>query len=223
MRILTLLLMSVFAGCHTTTPATSLPLPPAAPTAPAPLEVAPPAPAATAALEQKLRQQTQVIEALISQNEALATRLAQAGGTAAPALGASAAPPAGGAILPPVSSPPVSPPTPPGAGEPMLTPNADGVIDLAAASTPTTGAPVNPFTVRTQPGDGSREVTLRIGGVVAGPTPCAVINDRLLQSGDVIESLAIEHIEPDAVVLRRDGLRMRLRVSDQAVHLRMPL
>jgi hypothetical protein len=34
---------------------------------------------------------------------------------------------------------------------------------------------------------------------------CAVINDRLVQVGEIVESLAVERIEPDAVLLRHSG------------------
>ena len=193
---------------------------------------APPAPAgaATAALEQKIRQQAQIIEALISQIDALTTKLA-AGGETTPSASmppAAAAPPTVTPVAPlPAPAPAVTPvgvqPARVSDPEPALIPNAEGVIDLVATNTPKPGEPVNPFTVRVAPSDGVREVTLHVGGIVAGPKICAVVNDRLVQSGDTIESFSVERIEADAVFLRREGQRMRVPVSAQPVRVRMPL
>jgi type II secretory pathway component PulC len=117
--------------------------------------------------------------------------------------------------------PPLSPALPP---EPTLTPNADNVIDLVAfVVSEKPGEPVNPFTVRTVPPEAMREVTLHVGGIVAGPMACAVINDRLVQVGEIIESLAVERIEPDAVLLRHSGRLLRLPVAEKSTRVRLPL
>jgi hypothetical protein len=166
------------------------------------------------ALEQKIRQQAQFIEALLSQNDALTARLN------APAAGPEPVP---AAALPPVPTGPE--PVAPGASEwPTLAPNADGVIDVAAADvTARPGEPVNPFAVRALANETVREVSLRVGGIIAGPTACAVINDRLVQAGETIEALRVERIDSDAVVLRHGGHRLRLPVSEKTVRVRLPL
>ena len=131
-------------------------------------------------------------------------------------------------VVPPAPAPappprpvPVSPTLPP---EPTLTPNADNVIDLVAfVVSEKPGEPVNPFTVRTVPPEAMREVTLHVGGIVAGPMACAVINDRLVQVGEIIESLAVERIEADAVLLRHSGRLLRLPVAEKSTRVRLPL
>jgi hypothetical protein len=177
-----------------------------------------PAAPSTTGLEQKVRQQAQYIEALISQNEALTAKLA-ATNASPPSTTSSVTPPPEPA---PVSRPPVT--TSPVSAEPTLTPNADNVIDLVAAIvTEKSGEPVNPFTVRTVPPEAMREVSLQVGGIVAGPMACAVVNDRLVQVGEIVESLAVERIEPDAVLLRHSGKLLRLPVAEKAIRVRLPL
>ena len=216
-------LVSIFiglAGCQSTPAPSVLPAPtkpvvnlPPAPTVP----VVVPA-SATVGLEQKLRQQSHYIEALISQNDALTAKITT--------TRSSAPPPPTVVPLPPDPAPlprpaPLSPTLPP---EPTLTPNADNVIDLVAfVVSEKPGEPVNPFTVRTVPPEAMREVTLHVGGIVAGPMACAVINDRLVQVGEIIESLAVERIEADAVLLRHSGRLLRLPVAEKSTRVRLPL
>ena len=102
-------------------------------------------------------------------------------------------------------------------------PNADGVIDLSVRPTAESDAPTNPFVVRPTGPESAREITLHVGGIIAGPVACAVINDRLVQAGENLESLAIERIEHNAVFLRYDGRRLRLPVSTRPVRVRLPL
>jgi hypothetical protein len=221
MKPLLLLLTSVgIAGCQSA-PAPTVLAKSTKPVAQVPsvplLPAVPPAPVSTG-LQQKLRQQAQYIEALISQNDALTAKLT-AVKPASPPL----------ATVTPIPSEPIplprpAPLTPPPSLEPTLTPNADNVIDLVAfvvAEKP--GEPVNPFTVRTVPPEATREVTLHVGGIIAGPKACAVINDHLVQAGEFIESLAVERIEGDAVLLRHSGRLLRLPVSEKATRVRLPL
>jgi hypothetical protein len=217
MKSLLILLCLGLAGCQTAAP---LPLPPM-PAKPAPefrpVVAAPPAPL-NPALEQKVRQQAQYIEALISQNEALSSRLTAAAAPT-PAVANPVPEPAPVAI-----APPPAPPLQPIPVEPMLTPNADGVIDLAAvAADAGSGEAVNPFAVRAAPAGAGREVTLHVSGILAGKTPCAVINDRLVQTAETVESFTVERIEPDAVWLRYAGQRLRLPVSEKPARVRLPL
>ncbi len=219
MKYLLVSIVIGLAGCQSKPAPSVLPAPakPAAAIAPPPSPAAAPPVSASGGLEQKIRQQAQYIEALISQNDALTAKLAGTNGAAPPP-----------AVIPPPPEPspqprpaPVSPAPPP---EPTLAPNADNVIDLVAvivAEKP--GEPVNPFTVRTVPPDAMREVTLHVGGIVAGPIACAVINDRLVQVGEIVESLAVERIEADAVLLRHSGLLLRLPVAEKPIRVRLPL
>lgn len=249
MKHLLILFVIALAGCQSAPTPTLLPVPakPAVPDQPPPaLPPAAPAPA-SAVLEQKIRQQAQYIEALISQNDALTAKLA-AQTSAAPAT--SPLEPAATAVLdpsPPQLAPSISPaepaPPPPSFAlpaepsvpppptpslalppEPTLSPNADNVLDLVAVVIgEKSGEPVNPFTVRTVPPEAMREVSLHLGGIVAGPNACAIINDRLIQEGDVIESLAVERIETNAVFLRHSGRLLRLPVAEKATRVRLPL
>ncbi|MEO5959560.1 MAG: hypothetical protein ABIR80_10615 [Opitutaceae bacterium] len=222
MKSLLVSLVIGLAGCQSSPPPTALPVPARAMPpfrATAALPVLAPTPA-SAGLESKIRQQAQYIEALISQNDALMAKLAT------PTI---ATPPRMSVIpLPPEPAPPPPPvPTPlplPAPAEPFLTPNADNVIDLAAFVVPAKpGEPVNPFTVRAVPPEAMREVTLHVGGIVSGPVACAVINDRLVQTGEAVESLLIERIEANAVFLRHSGRLLRLPVSEKSTRVRLPL
>jgi hypothetical protein len=100
-------------------------------------------------------------------------------------------------------------------------PDFPSLVAVIVAEKP--GEPVNPFTVRTVPPEAMREVSVHVGGIVAGPAACAVVNDRLVQAGETIESLAVERIEPDAVLLRHSGRLLRLPVTEQPTRVRLPL
>ena len=210
------------AGCQSSPPPTALPtpakaMPPFRPAVALPVVLPP---SASGGLESKVRQQAQYIEALISQNDALTAKLATTA-IAMPLPATVASLQAEPAPLPRPA--PVPPPLPP-AAEPALTPNADSVIDLAAfVVTAKPGEPVNPFAVRAVPAEAMREMTLHIGGIVAGPIACAVINDRLVEAGESVESLVVERIEADAVFLRHSGRLLRLPVSEKATRVRLPL
>ncbi|MEY4940509.1 MAG: hypothetical protein RIQ93_2244 [Verrucomicrobiota bacterium] len=220
MKYLLVSIVIGLSGCHSTPAPSVLPAPakPVAAIHPTPtVPVAAPAPA-SGGLEQKLRQQAQYIEALISQNDALTAKLAGTNGATPLPPTVVPLPPDPAPLPRPVSAAPTLP------SEATLIPNADNVIDLVAfvvAEKP--GEPVNPFTVRTVPPDAMREVTLHVGGIVAGPIACAVINDRLVQVGEIVESLAVERIEADAVLFRHSGRLLRLPVAEKATRVRLPL
>lgn len=210
MKSLFTLLCLGLAGCQTAAPLTLPPIPEKPAPEFRPVMAAPPAPL-NPALEQKLRQQAQYIEALISQNDALSSKLL------APAPAVASPAPEAARVAPPTPIQVVS-------VEPTLTPNADGVIDLAAATVDASaGETVNPFAVRAVPAGAMREVTLHVSGILAGKTPCAVINERLVQTTETVESLTVERIEPDAVWLRYAGQRLRLPVSEKPARVRLPL
>jgi hypothetical protein len=228
MKSALLLLPLALAGCHTAAPVSPSLSSPAAVSARLAAPVAPesPAPPPTDALEQRVRRQRQTIDALVSQNDALTAKLA-ASARATPPPSAQFAPavPTPNAFAPvptPAEVPPAPPPAP-ASREPLLTPNADGLIDLAARPTANPDAPVNPFAVRSISPDSLREITLHVGGIIAGPVACAVINDRLLQAGESIESLTVDRIDASAVYFRYEGRRLRVPVSSRPVRVRLPL
>jgi len=104
--------------------------------------------------------------------------------------------------------------------EPALAPNADGLIDLTAA-VGLDGAEVNPFSVRKLPAEAVREITLLVAGIVSGAKPCAVINEKLVEPGAVIEGFTVARIEPTAVLLQWGEHRLRLPLSDKPARVRV--
>lgn len=210
MKNITCLALLILAGCQLAPPAT-----PSVTTEPPPVVPAAPAALSPNPLERKVRQQTQYIDALLSQNGALTAKLAT-----------SPQPPA---VVPVPSPAPVpvvpvavasSAPAPVSESEPALSPNADGIIDLTVP-TVMPGEPVNPFVVRSGTTEGVREILLHVSGIIAGPRACAVINERLAQAGDIVESFMIERIDPDAVTLRQAAGRLRLPLAEKPVRVRM--
>lgn len=217
MKILLPLLLITLCGCQSQAPVTTLP----APSPFTPVATPPPTPPAARPpiIDQRSRQQQQWIEALIEQNDALTTKLAvqQAAHAAAPlppVTQTSPVPLPQAAAVAPVASPVTQ----------SLTPNAEGVIDLTVLdSNSNPDEPLNPFAVRTAPGGKFREVSLVVGGIILGSTPCAVVNGRLLQVGDRIESFEVERIETGALVIRLDAHRLRLPVSAEPTRVKLPL
>ena len=219
MKILSLLLSMLLVGCRTVAPTPAL-----LPAAPAAVSPPPQVVTATAppvlVLEQRVRQQGQIIEALISQNDALTAKLTASRSEPPPTAVVASVTPTVAAATAPSAEPASVPLAPP---EAATVPNAEGLIDLAAVGATKPGEPVNPFAVRTVPPESVREIKLQVGGIIAGPVACAVINDRLVRAGDSIESFAVERIDSNAVVLRHDHRRLRLPVSGKPVRVRMPL
>jgi hypothetical protein len=224
-RLLPLLLLSL-CGCRTPAPMATLPAPPtpvpvrpqAVPTVASPPLSRP----ATAIPDPRSRQQAQLIEALINQNEALTIRLAAL--QAAPVATSSAAEPVAVVAQPaPVVLPSV-PVATPVAAEPAIAPNAEGVIDLSAIEqADNANEPVNPFAVRTAPGEKTREVTLLVGGIILGKAPCALVNGRLVQAGDIFEGFEVERVEAGAVIVRFGAYRLRLPVSPAPTRVKLAL
>jgi hypothetical protein len=102
---------------------------------------------------------------------------------------------------------------------PALTPNADGMIDLSVVP----ADEANPFSVRAGGPDTTRELLLGIGGLIHGATPCALINGRTVEPGEVIESLTLVRLEPDAVLFQHAGRFIRIPATDKPVRVRLPL
>jgi hypothetical protein len=210
MKSLLFVLTLGLTACQSAPSILPLPVPERPRPEPVAAPVLPTVPAVNPQLEARIRQQAQYVEALLSQNEALTAQLA-AGATPPMAAATQALP----APSPSVPLTPARPAT-------WLAPNAEGVIDLVAAShRDQPGEPVNPFAVRTIPEGATREVTMVVNAVVAGPTPCAVVNDRLLRPGESAESLVIERIDGDAVIFRAEGQELRLPVSEKKIRIRL--
>ena len=229
MKSVSFLVLSILpAGCRTAAPQL-LPLPKSVPepkaiaaaitTLPAVM------PAANAALEQRLKQQRQMIEALMSQNDALTAKLSAP--AAAPTQDVASPKPPTAIETPRVLAVETAPssvavPVPPTSATSFVAPNADGVIDLTVASTVATEL-ANPFAVRHLPADAAREVTVRINGVVGGSVPAALVNGRVIQTGETVESLTLERCEADAAIFRRGEQWLRLPINAQPVRIRFVL
>lgn len=231
MKFAVLLVPLALAGCHTAAPR-PLPLPTTPAALPASV-ITPPAVANSVthiACEQKLRQQRQFIEALMSQNDALTTKLDAL--PSLPAAPVEEAPAIVAKLDPRTETPqPVTPPVPPAPSllpppaltpaqpEILLAPNAEGIIDLAAL-TVLASEPTNPFAVRSAGPDATRDLVLTVNGIVGGASPVALVNGRAVQVGETIESLMLERCEPDAAIFRRGEHRLRLAVDPKPVRIR---
>ncbi len=128
------------------------------------------------------------------------------------------------ALTPP--SPPAAPATlglesPPPELEPALTPNADGLVDLTAPEASREPDDINPFAVRATATNPPREIKFVVSGLVGGPTPGAIINGVPLKIGETIESLILERVEAESVLLRGGERRVRLPVSTSPYRLRL--
>ena len=108
----------------------------------------------------------------------------------------------------------------------LLAPNADGVIDLAAASQADEADRLpNPFRRRWRPASAARDVPVAIGAVLTGDDPgdaSVVINGRVCSRGDTLEGLAIAAITAEAIELRAGAYRARIPVRDAPIVLRLP-
>jgi hypothetical protein len=205
MKIVLLLISLAAAGCQ-------------APQAPATPHSPPPLPAAAtrstlrspekSALE---RRQAQLIEALISQNDALQHRLAAAPSVVARTDAASPLP----------TTPDATRDLPKPESLACIEPDQEGVVDLTMREAGP-GEPVNPFAVRNAVSGKHQELSLVVSGIVAGHEKCAVINDRLVQPGDTVGALKIDGIETGAVYLGYGDHRIRLTVSETPVRVRLP-
>lgn len=203
MKFLPLCILVLLAGCQTPTP------PPTIEPQHPPKPVATPDP--ETALE--LRRQRQLVEALMSQNEALQAQLSLAGES----------PPAVVETPAVVAEPP--PPAPSPAPEPdaaditLLMPNEDGVIDLGAAAALAAGEPVNPFVLRQPPAPG-QETMITVQGIVRGQNPCALVNDRVLAVGDHLDALRLTRIEPEALFFEINDFTLRIPLQGGPVRVR---
>jgi hypothetical protein len=210
MKHLLPLLALTFAGCQT-------PPVPEPTVAAAPPPVAPPILTPDPVTVETLRRQRQLVEALMSQNEALQAQLREVQEAStmpvAPAPVGKAEPPQ---IQPP---PPIATPPPATEGITLLMPNADGVIDLVAAAALAAGESINPFVLR-QPPAALPETVVEVQGVVRGETPCALVNNRVLTVGDQLDGLQLTRISPEALFFSINDFTLRIPVNGQPVHVR---
>lgn len=116
---------------------------------------------------------------------------------------------------------PTAAPEPALAIESVLTPNADGVIDLAAVEPSLSDDDANPFALRAQTPAAFREINLRVSGVFLGAISGALVNDRPLLIGESADSLTLVRVEPDAAVFRADTRQLRAPVSGKPVLIRL--
>ncbi|MDB6095587.1 MAG: hypothetical protein JWM32_3149 [Verrucomicrobia bacterium] len=215
MKFLRLIPVLLVAGSHSA-PAASLPVPPTAAAVPAPTPSSIPVAPAPNPLEGKVRQQAQIIEALMSQNEALAARLAVPPPSPVPL-------PVAVAPATPVASAAITPVALPAPRETEVSPNAEGIVDLVTPAAAKPGEAVNPFLVRAVATEGVREISVHVTGIIHGPVLCAVVNGRIVQAGDTFESLGIERIESTAVLARAGGKLVRLTVTEKPIRIRVAL
>lgn len=160
----------------------------------------------------------QVVEALIAQNDALTARLRalENNATGTPTPSATPARTNAEPLAPMESSPRVAAPTP-SEIPPLLVPNADGVIDTTARHA--SGTPGNPFAVRTLATEAGREIILSFQGIIQGARPCALVNGRVVEAGETIESLRLTRLEPAALILSGDGFAINLPLGTTKVRL----
>lgn len=151
--------------------------------------------------------------------------------TGSPAVAAAASPApmesaAPVAIPPPTAALP-SPAAAPARAEPTSprpTPRAATTAAVAPvpAATAPPASPIHPaapappsmqtFVRHAELPDGTR---LNLGGIAfSSGQPVALINGRALGPGEHVEGFLLARIEPDAVLLERDGLRLRLTLKE---------
>jgi hypothetical protein len=203
MKSLWILLLATLAGCH------SAPTPPER-RAPDTV-VVPPAtpPPREAELEARLQQQRYVIDALLSQQEAWQ---AQATPTRQPEDRKPMR------FLPRKAEVPAQP-----ASErvpPFLVPDAGGIIDLTALGKKPADESTNPFVVA-PPASPAREVLLSVQGVLPGPNPSAIVNDRPLEIAESVDSLRLARVETDAAIFAFGDQHLRIPLG-RPVRVRLP-
>ncbi|MGH7997746.1 MAG: hypothetical protein ACREFX_15485 [Opitutaceae bacterium] len=121
-----------------------------------------------------------------------------------------------------LASPPVARRSP----QPVLKPDADGIVDVAAALAATRSEPVpNPFRARVVGSPGTRILRLDISGVACPANDidsrCCIIDGELRGPGETIDGFTVSEVGLDSVDLRRSGLVLRLPV-DQPIVVRLP-
>lgn len=146
-----------------------------------------------------------------------------------PATGPTAQPPRAASEASPTDQmPPAPPPRPAPSRAPaddaiVLSPNRDHVIEISAALfSQAEGEVLNPFLQQYQPKAPGHALTISVGGVVMGPHPTAVVNDRVCSIGDAIEGFKVQSIQTDLVVLKWENFELRIPADPPAVTVRYP-
>lgn len=105
----------------------------------------------------------------------------------------------------------------------VLSPNRERVVEISGALFSRGDGDVpNPFLQQYQPKVPAREMTLAVCGVVMGPHPTAVLNERVCSVGETIDGFRIESIQADLVVLRWENFMLRIPAEAQLVTVRYP-
>jgi len=107
----------------------------------------------------------------------------------------------------------------------IILPDADGVLDFAAAQRARTfDAIPNPFRDRLRPPPTFGEVSLVVHSVLIPGRPedaCVVLNGRLYSAGDKVEGLELARISAESLEFRVDGAVLRVPVGDKPVRIRL--
>lgn len=201
MKSIWIFFILALAGCH------SAPTPPASPTAPVAPQAAPPPRESDS--EARLQHQRYVIDALLSQQEAWQAQ-------AAPARQPEERKPM--RFLPKKAEVSAIPPTERPAL--FLQPDSGGIIDLTALGKKATDESNNPFVVAPA-AIPTREVTVSVQGVLPGPNPSAIVNDRPLEVGESLESLRLVRVDADAAFFSVGEQQMRMPLG-RPVRVRLP-
>ena len=98
----------------------------------------------------------------------------------------------------------------------QLVPNKDNVIVVSPALFVGHDAAVpNPFLQKYQPKTLPHEVTITISGIVLGPQPTVIINDRLFSLKDKFETFELTAIEKDKIVLARNNCELLIPIQEE--------
>jgi hypothetical protein len=102
----------------------------------------------------------------------------------------------------------------------FLQPDSSGVIDLTALGKKSADDSTNPFVVAPT-ATPAREVLVSVQGVLPGPNPSAIVNDRPLEAGEIIESLRLARVDADAVIFSVGEQSLRIPLG-RPVRVRLP-
>lgn len=105
--------------------------------------------------------------------------------------------------------------------QPALTADDAGIVDLLPKPV-TDDVPANPFAIQKPQAEKYRELRLELAGVVGGASPYALVNGQLVKAGQRFDSLEVERVEANSVLLSLGGQRIRVPVG-KPVTLRLPL
>jgi hypothetical protein len=201
MKSFWILLLVSLAGCHSA--------PALLPQSRPPVAVVPPVapPSRDSELEARLQQQRYVIDALLSQQEAWQ---AQAVPARVPLE------PKSVRAVPRKSENP----TVPVVERTILQPDSSGIIDLTLLGKKSVDDASNPFVVAPIP-TAVREVLVSVQGVLPGPNPSAIVNDRPVEIAESVDSLRLARVDADAVIFACGEHQLRIPLG-RPVRVRLP-